>query len=55
MDMKDLKFNDNLELSGDLLDEHDAILSAESDDHENIEPLTDEQIEELLKGMYEDE
>ena len=54
--MKNEKFNDSLELSGDLRDEYDAIqamgkLAEELDD----EPLTDKQIEELLQGMYEDE
>jgi len=53
--MENEKFNDNLEIGGDLQDEYKAIQAAEADDDE-AEVLTDAEIIDLIMGeMFVDE
>ncbi len=47
--MENEKFNDNLEIGGDLQDEYKAIQAAEADDDE-AEVLTDAEIIDLIMG-----
>ena len=47
--MENEKFNDNLEIEGDLQDEYKAIQAAEADDDE-AEVLTDAEIIDLIMG-----
>ena len=47
--MENEKFNDNLEIGGDLQDEYQAIQAAEADD-DDAEVLTDAEIIDLIMG-----
>jgi hypothetical protein len=48
--MENEKFNDNLEIEGDLQDEYKAIQAAEADDDDDAEVLTDAEIIDLIMG-----
>ena len=49
--MENEKFNDKLEIEGDLQDEYQAIQAAEADD--DAEVLSDAEIIDLIMSVYE--